>query len=92
MFHIIGAMAEFERELIKDRVKAGFDNARRKGKRLGRKPVPPIVRDKVVALLEKDSSLSIRKIAKKIGISSGFVDKVLKQYRMGSVSVLVSCP
>src|SRR5208337_3002311 len=42
MFHIIGAMAEFERELIGERVKAGLDNARRKGKRLGRAPVPPV--------------------------------------------------
>jgi DNA invertase Pin-like site-specific DNA recombinase len=50
MFHIIGAMAEFERELIKERVKAGLENARRKGKRLGRKPVPPIDRDKITPL------------------------------------------
>ena len=28
MFHIIASMAEFERELIKERVKAGLDNAR----------------------------------------------------------------
>src|SRR5208283_2236564 len=33
MFHIIGAMAEFERELIRERVKAGIENARRKGKK-----------------------------------------------------------
>jgi DNA invertase Pin-like site-specific DNA recombinase len=88
MFHIIGAMAEFERELIRERVKAGLDNARRKGKKLGRKPVPPIVREKVVALLERDSSLSVRKIAKKIGTSSGFVGKILKKHRMNNISVL----
>ncbi len=36
MFQIIGAMAEFERALIQERVKAGLRNARAKGKRLDR--------------------------------------------------------
>jgi DNA invertase Pin-like site-specific DNA recombinase len=36
MFQIIGAMAEFERSLIVERVKAGMRNARAKGKRIGR--------------------------------------------------------
>ena len=36
MFQIIGAMAEFERSLIQERVKAGLRNARAKGKRFGR--------------------------------------------------------
>jgi len=36
MFQVIGAMAEFERSLIQERVKAGLRNARAKGKRLGR--------------------------------------------------------
>ena len=36
MFQIIGAMAEFERSLIVERVKAGLRNAKSKGKQLGR--------------------------------------------------------
>jgi DNA invertase Pin-like site-specific DNA recombinase len=88
MFHIIGAMAEFERELIRERVKAGLDNAKIKGKRLGRKPVPPVDRDKVVALFEKDSSLSVRKIARRVGMSSSFVGRVLKERRTGYARVI----
>src|SRR5271166_3144021 len=42
MFHVIGAMAEFERELIRERVKAGIAHARGKGQKLGR---PKIRRD-----------------------------------------------
>lgn len=38
MFQIIGAMAEFERSLIQERVRAGLRNAKQKGKRLGRPP------------------------------------------------------
>ena len=37
MFHVVAAMAEFERELIRERVRAGLANARAKGKRLGRR-------------------------------------------------------
>ena len=36
MFQIIGAMAEFERSLIQERVRAGLRNAKLKGKTLGR--------------------------------------------------------
>jgi DNA invertase Pin-like site-specific DNA recombinase len=39
MFQIIGAMAEFERSLIQERVRAGLRNARAKGVRLGRPEV-----------------------------------------------------
>jgi DNA invertase Pin-like site-specific DNA recombinase len=44
MFQIIGAMTEFERSLIQERVRAGLRNARAKGKRLGRPSITAIVR------------------------------------------------
>ena len=80
MFHIIGAMAEFERELIRERVKAGIENARRKGKRLGRKPVAPIDIEKAIQLHKQYPLLSIRGIAKKIKLSKSLVGKVLKEH------------
>ena len=43
MFHVIGAMAEFERELIRERVRAGLAHARSKGQKLGR---PKVRRDR----------------------------------------------
>ena len=49
MFQIIAAMAEFERELIRERVKSGMKNARAKGKQIGR-PSLGINRDQIVAL------------------------------------------
>jgi len=79
MFHIIGAMAEFERELIRERVKAGLENARRKGKRLGRKPIAPIDIDKAIRLHTQDPLLSIRAIAEKTKLSKSFVGKILKE-------------
>jgi len=75
MFHIIGAMAEFERELIRERVKAGLDNARRKGKRLGRKPLPHEAHDNIHKL--RLQGLSFRQIADKLEVSVGAVHRVI---------------
>lgn len=38
VFHIMGALAEFERDLIQERTKAGLQAAKKRGKRLGRPP------------------------------------------------------
>ena len=39
--HILGAIAEFERERIRERIMAGLQRARRQGKRLGRPRATP---------------------------------------------------
>ncbi len=75
MFHIIGAMAEFERELIRERVRAGLDNARRKGKKLGRRPLPQVTHDKIHEL--RRDGLTLRQIAKKLDVSVGTVHVVV---------------
>ena len=49
---------------------------------LGRKPTPLIDWDKIIVLFEKNPSLSVRKIARKIRMSSGYVGKVLKDHRL----------
>jgi len=85
MFHIIGSMAEFERELIGERVKAGLDNARRKGKRLGRKPVPPVEIAKIIDAHKRVPSLSIRELAGKLGMKRGIVHKTLSNYKAGTL-------
>ena len=36
-FHMMGALAEFERNLIRERTKAGLETARKRGKKAGRK-------------------------------------------------------
>jgi DNA invertase Pin-like site-specific DNA recombinase len=70
MFNIIGAMAEFERELIRERVRAGMKNARAKGTRIGRPRMN--VNPSDVARL-RDSGASLRQIAAQLGISVGTV-------------------
>jgi DNA invertase Pin-like site-specific DNA recombinase len=68
MFNVIGAMAEFERALIQERVKAGIRNARAKGKRIGR---PRIAADgcRVAALRKTGNSWSV--VCKRTGLSKG---------------------
>jgi DNA invertase Pin-like site-specific DNA recombinase len=65
MFQIIGAMAEFERALIQERVKAGLRNARAKGKRIGR-PRAVVSESRIAAL--RDAGASWRAIAKELGV------------------------
>ena len=62
--HILGAIAEFERARIAERVKAGLARARRQGKKLGRpeRRVP----ESVLAPLR---SLPVREAAKRLGVS-----------------------
>ncbi|MBC8460476.1 MAG: recombinase family protein, partial [Deltaproteobacteria bacterium] len=42
VFHVIRAVAEFEKDIIHERVRAGLSKARRKGKLLGRPPIAAI--------------------------------------------------
>ena len=83
MFNIIGAMAEFERELIRERVKAGMRNAKAKGARIGR---PRVTVDAVEIARLRDSGASMRAIAARLGVSLGTVAACSKRLpRSGSV-------
>ena len=50
VFHIMGALAEFERDLIRERTKAGMKAAKRRGKRVGR---PPVLTNEQIAHAQK---------------------------------------
>ena len=76
MFQIIGAMAEFERALIQERVKAGLRNAKAKGRRLGR---PAAVVDSNAVLALRDSGASWRAIAEKLGIGVGTAHRIAQR-------------
>jgi DNA invertase Pin-like site-specific DNA recombinase len=76
-FHVIGSFAEFERDVIVERVRAGLANARAKGKRLGRPVRDPGAQTRVVAL--KGEGLSLRQIAARERLSPSGVRKMLKR-------------
>lgn len=68
MFQIIAAMAEFERSLISERVRAGLRNAQAKGRKLGR-PEVELNKDLVRSMRERGSSW--KAIAGELGVSVG---------------------
>jgi DNA invertase Pin-like site-specific DNA recombinase len=74
MFQMMGVFAEFEREMIKERVNAGLDRARAQGKRLGRPPVPPVTQGKVLKLRQEGYSMG--RIATQVGLSKGKVHAI----------------
>jgi DNA invertase Pin-like site-specific DNA recombinase len=65
--HFLGAVAEFERELIRERVRSGLDNARAKGKQLGRPAVAPARIVLGLQLLQQGQTY--QHAAKKAGVS-----------------------
>jgi DNA invertase Pin-like site-specific DNA recombinase len=71
VFNIIGAVAEFERDIIRERVRAGLANARIKGKKLGRPQIPKSDQKKIITL--KKRGLSNRAIGKELRISESTV-------------------
>jgi len=82
MFTMIGAMAELESSLISERVKAGMEAARARGKRFGRPVTPPYM----VARIEekaRTTDLSIRQIHREFDhrISRSQVGKIVKRVR-----------
>jgi DNA invertase Pin-like site-specific DNA recombinase len=79
MFTIIAAMAELERDVIRERTAAGLEYARRHGTKSG-KPIgrPKVVfpRDQVLQLHRE--GLSGREIARRLDVGEGTVRRVLK--------------
>jgi len=70
MFGMIAVMAQFERELIRERVMAGLENAKRKGIQLGRRETRFDVNE---AIQMRREGKSWREISKKLGISKTVV-------------------
>jgi DNA invertase Pin-like site-specific DNA recombinase len=83
MFQIIGAMAEFERSLIQERVKAGLRNARAKGRKLGR---PRLNVDAVKIGSLRSQGRSVREIAAELGYSRSLVHKTLANRKSARVA------
>ena len=77
VFTVLGSVAELERSLIAERVRAGLRNARAKGKRLGR---PRVAVDRARVARFRAQGLSWAKIAAELGVGEGTV------YRLAQAS------
>ena len=79
MFQMCGVFAEFERELLKSRVRAGQERAIAQGKKIGR---PSTINDglkNTIKYLRNEQNLGIRKIATDLNVGVGTVYKVIKE-------------
>ena len=76
LFSIMGAIGEFEKSLIKERVLAGLDRARKNGTKLGR---PSNMTDglKSAILILKEKGLGVRETCRKLGIGCATYYKVV---------------
>jgi DNA invertase Pin-like site-specific DNA recombinase len=71
LFQMIGAVAQFERSLIAERVRSGLANARANGKILGRPPLRKLTRKEIADLRRQRThgKVTFRILAKKFGVS-----------------------
>ncbi len=74
LFQMLGVFAEFERSIIRSRVKAGLERTKAKGTKLGRPSLAPIEVKQIRMSLDK--GLSIRKAAKKHNVSTATIMRV----------------
>lgn len=69
VFHIFGALAEFERSIIRERTRAGLDAAKARGRRGGR---PPKLTEKdltAARAMLAEASITVEDVAKRLGVS-----------------------
>lgn len=73
---IVGAIAELERNLIIERVRAGMRRAKLEGRQIGRRPLDL---DRTAILRDRARGLSLTQVAKAHGISRAMVSKIVKE-------------
>jgi DNA invertase Pin-like site-specific DNA recombinase len=77
---IVAAIAELERSLIVERVKAGLRRARLEGRHIGRKPLDL---DTAAIIGDRAKGMSFRQVAKAHQISTATVRRILRAHQPG---------
>ena len=81
IFHIFGALAEFERNIIRERTNAGLQAARARGRKGGRPKVLDADKRSLVVRLYDEKKHSIDQICKMMGISKPTLYKYIEAER-----------
>ena len=88
LFQIISAFSEFERDCIRERVRAGMRNARAKDIRIGRPPLTELSSEmkSAIARAYLSGKGSLRRLASEYRTSAGTVQRCVKAYRIALTS------
>src|SRR5947199_5635615 len=78
IFHIFGALAEFERDLIRERTKAGLESARARGRKGGQPKALTSKQAAIAQALYDDKSNAIADICKTLNISRSTLYRYIK--------------
>ena len=78
IFHLFGALAEFERSLIKERTFAGLQAARARGRKGGRPPSLDAEKRKLAVNLYNDKNYSVNQVCQVMGISKPTLYKYVR--------------
>ena len=81
--HVLMAVAEFERSLIRERTKAGMAAAKARGAKIGRPRVSADCGWRIADCLARVPRPSLRAMAKELGISLGTVARLAKDGKSG---------
>jgi DNA invertase Pin-like site-specific DNA recombinase len=84
MVVIVGAIAELERSLIVERVKAGMRRARLEGRMIGRAPLDV---DRATIVSDRISGMSLTQVAKRHRVSRATVVRLVKQAKQCQAAV-----
>src|SRR5579864_2421550 len=84
LLHILASVAEFERELIRERVRAGIKSAKHKGTKLGRRKV---VFDRSRAEEMHQGGATVREIATALQVGKGTIHRFLSQKPNGRAAI-----
>ena len=74
MFQMCGVFAEFERGMIRERVNAGLARARKRGIKLGRRPIKSSVEARSREL--RAQGMGVLKIGRTLGVGTSVVQRV----------------
>ncbi|MGW8957638.1 MULTISPECIES: recombinase family protein [Bacillales] len=79
IFHVFGALAEFEREMIQERTQAGLSAARARGRLGGRPKVMDTTQVSMAKSLMKDPNYSTEDICNTLGVSRATLYRYLQK-------------
>ena len=84
--HLMASIAEFERDLVRERVRSGVAAAKARGQKFSRQPGQRVKADKLApkVLQMVSDGYSYRKIAEKLNLSKTTVNDIIKRHRESS--------